>query len=257
MSAAMGFAFAAGTTDGPGAFDFKQGMISLRYFLSRSSELGCSLFLVYHIHRLSSHYSASSMVDLHACLSLFYFQSSQPAGRRLRDAVRTVLSNNKEFGANIHVVVAGLTNTYSHYVTTFEEYEVQRYEGASTLYSPHTLSAYIREFQKLADALLRGQPVELGPQPPNLLGKQISLLPPVVVDGTPLGVNFGDVITDIPKKSTFRRGEMVSVKFWSACPRNDLMTEVVKTFQAQTSESSNHRMENPTKCFPGAFVLAA
>lgn len=51
------------------------------------------------------------------------------AGRRLRDAVRTVLtSGNKEFNRNVHVVIAGLTNTYSQYVTTFEEYEVQRYE---------------------------------------------------------------------------------------------------------------------------------
>lgn len=51
------------------------------------------------------------------------------AGRRLRDAVRTVLtSGNAEFSSNVHVVIAGLTNTYSQYVTTFEEYEVQRYE---------------------------------------------------------------------------------------------------------------------------------
>lgn len=50
------------------------------------------------------------------------------AGRRLRDAVKTVLSNSDEFGSDIHVVIAGLTNTYSQYVTTFEEFEVQRYE---------------------------------------------------------------------------------------------------------------------------------
>lgn len=50
------------------------------------------------------------------------------AGRRLRDAVKTVLSGDKNFGSNIHVVIAGLTNTYSQYVTTHEEYEVQRYE---------------------------------------------------------------------------------------------------------------------------------
>lgn len=50
------------------------------------------------------------------------------AGRRLRDAVKTVLSGDKSFGSNIHVVIAGLTNTYSQYVTTYEEYEVQRYE---------------------------------------------------------------------------------------------------------------------------------
>lgn len=52
------------------------------------------------------------------------------AGRRLRDAVKTVLTSDSRggFTSNIHVVLAGLTNTYSQYVTTFEEYEVQRYE---------------------------------------------------------------------------------------------------------------------------------
>lgn len=51
------------------------------------------------------------------------------------------------------------------------------------------------------------------------------MLPPVVVDATPLGVKFGDVKTDVPSNSTFKRGELVTVTFWSACPRNDLMTE--------------------------------
>lgn len=54
------------------------------------------------------------------------------AGRRLRDAVKTVLSGGGK-GDNLHVVIAGLTNTYSQYVTTFEEYEVQRYEVRSYL----------------------------------------------------------------------------------------------------------------------------
>lgn len=52
------------------------------------------------------------------------------AGRRLRDAVKTVLSPGNK-GENLHVVIAGLTNTYSQYITTFEEYEIQRYEVSS------------------------------------------------------------------------------------------------------------------------------
>jgi hypothetical protein len=98
-------------------------------------------------------------------------------------------------------------------------------QGASTLYGPHTLSAYIQEFKKLASAIITGQPVEPGPQPPDLLEKQISLLTPVVMDATPRGVNFGDVSSDVPKNSTFKRGNLVTVTFWSACPRNDLKTE--------------------------------
>lgn len=52
------------------------------------------------------------------------------AGRRLRDAVKTQLesSGDKEPGGEIHVVIAGLANGYSQYVTTFKEYQVQRYE---------------------------------------------------------------------------------------------------------------------------------
>lgn len=52
------------------------------------------------------------------------------AGRRLRDAVKAVLTSavSKEFNSNVRIVISGLTNTYSQYVTTFEEYEVQRYE---------------------------------------------------------------------------------------------------------------------------------
>ena len=98
-------------------------------------------------------------------------------------------------------------------------------QGASTLYGPHTLSAYIQEFKKLATALVTSSTIEPGLQPPDLLDQQISLLPPVVLDGTPPGVKFGDLQFDVPMNSTFKRGGMVNVTFWSACPRNDLMTE--------------------------------
>ena len=48
------------------------------------------------------------------------------------------------WGTDVTVVLAGLTNTYASYVTTFEEYAMQRYEGASTIFGPHTLDAYIQ-----------------------------------------------------------------------------------------------------------------
>jgi len=52
------------------------------------------------------------------------------AGRRLREAVKETLisSSNGEFNDKTHVVIAGLTNTYSQYIATFEEYQHQRYE---------------------------------------------------------------------------------------------------------------------------------
>ena len=46
------------------------------------------------------------------------------SGRRLIKAVKKVLLDNG-FPSNVKVVIAGLSNTYSSYVTTFEEYQVQ------------------------------------------------------------------------------------------------------------------------------------
>lgn len=52
------------------------------------------------------------------------------AGRRLREAVKETLISygSGEFDNDTHVVIAGLSNTYSQYVATFEEYMQQRYE---------------------------------------------------------------------------------------------------------------------------------
>ncbi len=52
------------------------------------------------------------------------------------------------------VVIAGLSNSYSGYIATYEEYQVQRYEGASTIFGPHTLSAYQQLFAQLAQAIV-------------------------------------------------------------------------------------------------------
>ena len=48
---------------------------------------------------------------------------STMSGRRLRDSVKKVLLENG-FPNDVTVVIAGLSNTYSDYVTTFEEYQV-------------------------------------------------------------------------------------------------------------------------------------
>ncbi|VFR00393.1 unnamed protein product [Cuscuta campestris] len=243
--AAMGFAFAAGTTDGPGAFDFKQGDDQGNAFWrvvrnvlktpgKEQEECHKPKPILLDTGEMKIPYDwAPAILPIQILRVGQLVILSVPgefttmAGRRLRDAVKAVFTDAaSEFSNNnVHVVIAGLTNTYSQYVTTHEEYQIQRYEGASTLYGPHTLSAYIQEFKKLAKALIAGQPVEAGPQPPDFLDKQLSFLTPVVVDSTPLGTNFGDVLTDVPKNSTTKRGDLVSVSFRSACPRNDLMTE--------------------------------
>ena len=93
------------------------------------------------------------------------------------------------------------------------------------MYGPHTLSAYIQEFRKLATAMVANKEVPTNIQPPDMLDKQIGLLPGVMFDSTPPGAHFGDVSSDVPANSNFRKGSTVNATFYSACPRNDLLTD--------------------------------
>jgi hypothetical protein len=70
---------------------------------------------------------------------------SSPLGlhRTDREAVRAKLISSGVLGADAYVVVAGPANVYAHYVTTREEYAVQRYEGASTIFGQ--CKCYLRQ----------------------------------------------------------------------------------------------------------------
>ena len=114
-----------------------------------------------------------------------------------------------------------LSNMYSSYITTPEEYEIQRYEGASTLYGPHTLTLYLEQYKRLAGALVRNETVPAGPTPPYEDDKQISLTTGVIFDSHPLGKEFGDV--KVHPEAAYERGATVSAVFIAGNPRNNLM----------------------------------
>lgn len=101
-------------------------------------------------------------------------------------------------------------------------------QGASTLYGPHTLSAYIQEFNRLAEALAKGEKLpKRDLSPPDLSSKQLRLLHAPWIDSPPKGINFGDIKQDVtqPKGGSFKKGERPSATFWSGNPRFDLLTE--------------------------------
>jgi neutral ceramidase len=83
------------------------------------------------------------------------------AGRRLRTTVLDALAS-----AGVgHVALGTYANEYSQYVTTIEEYSSQQYEGASTLFGPHTLEAYQQVAAALAGAIAQGATMPSGPAP--------------------------------------------------------------------------------------------
>ncbi len=83
------------------------------------------------------------------------------AGRRLRTTVLEAMS-----AAGVTKLALGTyANEYSQYITTREEYSSQQYEGASTLFGPHTLAAYQQVAARLARAISSGVSLPSGPAP--------------------------------------------------------------------------------------------
>lgn len=149
------------------------------------------------------------------------FEVTTMAGRRLRETVQEELA---PLGVT-DVLIAGLANAYSGYVTTREEYRKQHYEGASTHFGPWTLAALQQEFDRLARAMKTGEPVPRGPTPTDLSGVVIGLQPGVVYDDKLLWVTFGSVVQGHDVKPSYSRGETAYAKFWAGHPRNDLRTQ--------------------------------
>lgn len=139
------------------------------------------------------------------------------SARRIR---RTLLDVLAPIGIDT-IVVAGLANDFVHYLTTREEYAVQHYEGASTLFGPWQLAAVQQETRKLALAMRDNQPAPAGPAIPRTPTFSLTTRPPYIPSDLPgSGGAFGAVITDAP--ATAARGDTASAKFQAGHPRNDL-----------------------------------
>jgi len=95
-------------------------------------------------------------------LSLVPGEPTIHAGAVINARVRSAVT--AEDGRPAHALVVGLANAYFQYLTTREEYGVQAYEGASTLYGPSSADYFAERFFQLARSM-NGFPIdgELGP----------------------------------------------------------------------------------------------
>ncbi|XP_061857514.1 putative neutral ceramidase C isoform X2 [Colius striatus] len=256
---ALGYSFAAGTIDGVGAFNFTQGSVEGDPFWDeiRNQLLGEPSNETKACHKPKPilfstgemtwpHPWHPDIVDIQIAtvgsLAIIAVpgEFTTMSGRRLREAVK------KEFDshgmARMDVVIAGLCNVYTHYIATYEEYQVQRYEAASTIYGPHTLSAYIQLYRGLARAIAMNtvQDLPRGPQPPYFSITNLTLLPLLTVDRAPVNKTFGDVLQDV--RQQYQAGEVVEVTFVGANPRNSAENVTEHNFltverSASTSDS--------------------
>lgn len=252
--AALGYSFAAGTTDGPGAFDFKQNNTGspnanpiwsvVSGFLHEPSaeQRACHgrkpiLLDVGEVER--PYLWTPNIVDIQLLrvgqllIIVSPGEATTMAGRRWKEALATSFSRSSNSAPDTDpiVVLGGPANSYSHYIATEQEYNIQRYEGASTLYGPHTLNAYINLTTNYLPYLFPTYslpPLPPGPQPPIHTNTSLSFIRGVVYDRPPFFKSFGAVLSDV--KPTYRPGQTATVTFVGANPRNNLRLE--KTYAA-------------------------
>jgi neutral ceramidase len=256
--AALGYSFAAGTSDGPGAFDFTQNdtgkpnanpvwaIVSGILKAPSSEQKACHYPkpILLDVGEINTPYLwTPNVVDIQMFrVGQFFFiispgEATTMSGRRWRSAVASA-AQAASIASDPIVVLGGPANSYTHYIVTEEEYGVQRYEGASTLYGPNTLNAYINLTTKYMPYLASSPPstpLSPGPTPPNNVDKSLSFITGVVYDNPPIGKSFGDVT--VAPSSSYKAGSIVAVSFVGANPRNNLRLE--GTFAAIESLGSN------------------
>ncbi|RMZ78875.1 hypothetical protein DV738_g3564, partial [Chaetothyriales sp. CBS 135597] len=255
-SAALGYSFAGGTTDGPGAFDFTQGINDTdpdapaldnplwqlaRAFLHQpsSEQVKCQAPkpILLDVGSVDEPYAwTPNIVDIQLLRvgQLVFIiaagEATTMSGRRWKEAVASA-SRSLDGLEDPIVVLGGPANTYAHYIATAEEFSVQRYEGASTLYGRNTLAAYVNltvshiAYLGNKDQVGSLPPLDPGPQPPINVNSSLSLITGVVLDLPTLFHQFGDCLESPDSSTTHRAGELVGSKFVGANPRNNLRLE--------------------------------
>nr|XP_002121814.1 putative neutral ceramidase C isoform X1 [Ciona intestinalis] len=241
----MGYSFAAGCTDGAGAFDFVQGMTRGTAFWNTIRDTLAKFICTveppkeyYDCHKPKPVLLPTGYMDIpyewhpttvdiqllrigQLVIAAVPGEYTTMAGRRLKEKIH-MEAISQGMGENTKVVLAGLTNVYTHYITTPEEYVAQIYEAASTIFGPHTFQVYQEKFSDLVFPLVSGNKddVDLGPSPELKQANQSRIAPLPGPDKVPAGVNFGDIIDDV--NATYSTDDVVVVKFHAANPRHDM-----------------------------------
>ncbi|KAH6894370.1 Neutral/alkaline nonlysosomal ceramidase [Thelonectria olida] len=242
--AAMGYSFAGGTSDWPGGIsDLTQGdtdssdnpfwaAVSGLLKTPSAEQKACQQPkpILIDAGEIKAPYAwAPNIVDIQVLrvgqlvIIISPSEATTMSGRRWREAVAKEAASFLD--KDPIVVLGGPSNTYAHYVATPEEYMVQRYEGASTIFGKHELDAYINLTVSNLDFLApdSSELPSAGPSPPDNRKTSLSFITGVVYDTAPIGSSFGKVLKKPDSK--YSLGSAVNVTFQGANPRNNLRLE--------------------------------
>ncbi|XP_067225343.1 neutral ceramidase isoform X3 [Chanodichthys erythropterus] len=203
---ALGHSFAAGTTDGGGEFNFIQGDTDGDPFWDgiRDALVGPP---------------SNETTDCHRPKPILFSTGEMDSPLPWHPAIVDVQIIT--IGSLAIVAVPGEFTTMSGRRIREAVKKIQRYEGASTIYGPHTLSAYIQRYRGLAKAIAHGTVGELpkGPEPPFFdEDKLFNQVKDPVADVAPVNTTFGDVLEQV--NPVYKVGEVASVTFVAGNPRH-------------------------------------
>uniref|UniRef100_A0A7S2W7M7 Neutral ceramidase n=1 Tax=Mucochytrium quahogii TaxID=96639 RepID=A0A7S2W7M7_9STRA len=145
------------------------------------------------------------------------FEVTTMAGRRIRESLVKSIKDRVLQEA----LVLGVSNAYSGYLTTKEEYQMQHYEGASTHFGPHQLAAV----QDMVVRLVSDSKVEQenGKVYTSSQGAHVfTSIGHTLLDSStmvPFWVRPGDTYLDVTR-TQFRKHEVASSQFWCTRPMN-------------------------------------
>lgn len=106
----------------------------------------------------------------------FPFEITTIAGKRLRNSLQEVLQQR---GVK-RVILSPYANGYSGYITTYEEYQAQIYEGGHTVFGEWSLAALQTRFDTLAKQLLKPKSERQIPHdaiPPDFTEEELNHFP--------------------------------------------------------------------------------
>lgn len=150
------------------------------------------------------------------------FEVTTTAARRIRT---TLLDELEPFGVR-YAQISGLSNHYSHYLTTREEYATQQYEGGSTVFGAWQLDAVIQELSLMIRRELNRSKPGTEFAPAHYHADYRTHVTSLVHD--PDGDNHFGTATPgsvtVPPASSYSLsdGPMITVSFVSKNPRQDL-----------------------------------
>lgn len=157
----VGSALAAGAEDGPSPVISKLPWLrqgSPRWFFTKSCQghkrvLGGPLQYLILPKKDFPHQLLLQIIQIDDVLLIpLPFETTREAGDRIAKSCLKPTGKNHPSETN-HVVVISCANGYFGYMTTPEEYRLQRYEGGHTLYGPQTQPFLSAHLSAMADGL--------------------------------------------------------------------------------------------------------